>query len=66
MDTGAAFISIPQIPPRNVTWVKKGKWVHWSKIAFEQCFIFNIKRGSAGPLFQKLMLKVMGLNRLKD
>jgi sulfide:quinone oxidoreductase len=65
-DTGAAFIAVPQIPPRNVTWAKKGKWVHWSKVAFEKYFIFNIKRGSTDPLFQKLMLKVMGLNRLKD
>lgn len=65
-DTGAAFIAVPQIPPRNITWAKKGKWVHWSKVAFEKYFIFNIKRGSTDPLFQKLMLKVMGLNRLKD
>ena len=65
-DTGAAFIAVPQIPPRNLTWAKKGKWVHWSKIAFEKYFIFNIKRGSTDPLFQKLALKVMGLNRLKD
>mgnify|MGYP002638222660 CR=1 FL=1 len=31
-DTGAAFVAIPQIPPRNVTWFKKGKWVHQAKI----------------------------------
>jgi sulfide:quinone oxidoreductase len=24
-DTGAAFVAMPQIPPRNVTWAKKGK-----------------------------------------
>jgi sulfide:quinone oxidoreductase len=65
-DTGAAFIAVPQIPPRNITWAKKGKWVHWSKVAFEKYFIFNMKRGSTEPLFQKLALKVIGLNRLKD
>ena len=65
-DTGAAFIAVPQIPPRNLTWAKKGKWVHWSKVAFEKYFIYNMKRGSTDPLFQKLALKVMGLNRLKD
>ena len=65
-DTGAAFIAVPQIPPRNITWAKKGKWVHWSKVAFEKYFIYNMKRGSTDPLFQKLALKVMGLNRLKD
>jgi sulfide:quinone oxidoreductase len=65
-DTGAAFIAVPQIPPRNLTWAKKGKWVHWSKVAFEKYFIYNMKRGTTEPLFQKLALKVMGLNRLKD
>ena len=34
-DTGIAFVAIPQLPPRNVTWAKKGKWVHLAKIAFE-------------------------------
>ncbi|MGD8312263.1 MAG: FAD/NAD(P)-binding oxidoreductase, partial [Gammaproteobacteria bacterium] len=33
-DTGAAFVALPQIPPRNVAWMKKGKWVHLAKIAF--------------------------------
>ena len=31
-DTGAAFVALPQIPPRNVNWFKKGKWVHYAKI----------------------------------
>lgn len=64
-DTGAAFIAVPQIPPRNITWFKKGKWVHWSKVMFEKYFIRNMKRGVTEPAFQKAALKVMGLNRLK-
>src|SRR5690625_5940679 len=35
-DTGMAFVALPQIPPRNVTWTRKGKWVHAAKIAFEK------------------------------
>jgi sulfide:quinone oxidoreductase len=31
-DTGAAFVAMPQIPPRNVTWAKKGKMMHLAKI----------------------------------
>ncbi|MEW5893691.1 MAG: FAD/NAD(P)-binding oxidoreductase [Pseudomonadota bacterium] len=65
-DTGAAFLALPQIPPRNVTWFKTGKWVHWAKVAFEKYFIWNMKRGSTEPLFQKLALRIIGLNRLKD
>jgi sulfide:quinone oxidoreductase len=27
-DTGAAFIAVPQLPPRNIMWYKQGKWAH--------------------------------------
>lgn len=64
-DTGAAFIALPQIPPRNVTWFKKGKWVHWMKIAFEKYFIRKMKNGSSEPLFEKWALKLIGVGRLK-
>ena len=65
-DTGAAFVAIPQIPPRNVTWFKKGKWVHVAKIAFEKYFIHKMKTGSSEPIFEKYTLKALGINRLKD
>ena len=64
-DTGAAFIAVPQIPPRNVTWFKKGKWVHYAKIAFEKYFMRKMKIGVSEPLFEKWALKLMGLARLK-
>jgi sulfide:quinone oxidoreductase len=64
-DTGAAFVAIPQIPPRNVTWFKKGKWVHWAKIAFEKYFLYKVKRGVSEPMFEKWALKIMGIVRLK-
>ena len=65
-DTGAAFVAIPQIPPRNVTWFKKGKWVHMAKIAFEKYFIRKMKTGSSEPVYEKYTLKALGINRLKD
>ena len=49
-DTGAAFVALPQIPPRNVTWLKKGKWVHKAKLGFEKYFIRKIRKGNAEPL----------------
>jgi sulfide:quinone oxidoreductase len=64
-DTGAAFLAIPQIPPRNVAWFKKGKWVHLAKIAFEKYFIRKMKKGSSEPFYEKSILKMMGVNRLK-
>ena len=64
-DTGAAFIAQPQIPPRNVTWFKKGKWVHWSKIMFEKYFLYKMRRGVSEPLFEKLALKLIGIAKLQ-
>jgi sulfide:quinone oxidoreductase len=63
-DKGAAFVALPQIPPRNVTWFKKGKWVHWAKIAFEKYFIRKMKIGTTEPIFEKWVLKLVGIVRL--
>lgn len=64
-DTGAAFVAMPQIPPRNLQWMKKGKWVHMAKVAFEKYFINKMKKGSNEPLFEKYILKAMGIKKLK-
>ncbi len=64
-DTGAAFVALPQIPPRNVNWFKKGKWVHLAKIAFEKYFIRKMKKGSAEPIYEKYVLKALRIERLK-
>ena len=63
--TGAAFVAIPQIGPRNVSWFKKGRWVHWSKIAFEKYFIRKMKKGNSEPIYEKFILKRFGIERLK-
>jgi len=64
-DTGVAFVAMPQIPPRNVSWMKKGKWVHMAKIAFEKYFIGKMKKGSNEPIFEKYILKALGIKKLK-
>jgi sulfide:quinone oxidoreductase len=64
-DDGLAFVALPQIPPRNVTWAKQGKWVHWAKIAFEKYFIRKMKTGNPEPIYEKYVLKVLGIVRLK-
>ena len=64
-DTGAAFVALPQIPPRNVTWAKVGKWVHLSKIAFEKYFLRKVRTGSITPLYERYVLKVLGIVPLK-
>ena len=64
-DTGAAFVALPQIPPRNVTWFKKGKWVHQAKIGFEKYFIRKMRKGNTDPLYEKFILKMLGINKLE-
>lgn len=63
-DTGAAFVAMPQIPPRNVTWFKKGKWVHLAKIAFEKYFMRKMKTGTSEPVYEKYVLKALGIERI--
>lgn len=65
-DTGAAFVALPQIPPRNVNWFKKGKWVHYAKIAFEKYFMRKMKTGNSDPVYEKYVLKALGIVRLAD
>ena len=64
-DTGAAFVALPQIPPRNVNWFRKGKWVHVAKIAFEKYFMYKMKNGTSEPIYEKHVLKLLGIERLK-
>jgi sulfide:quinone oxidoreductase len=64
-DTGAAFVALPQIPPRNVNWFSQGKWVHLAKIAFEKYFIRKMKVGTSEPLFEKMMMNALGIMKLK-
>ncbi|MCA1926724.1 MAG: NAD(P)/FAD-dependent oxidoreductase [Thiobacillus sp.] len=64
-DTGAAFVALPQIPPRNVNWFKQGKWVHLAKVAFEKYFMNKMKKGSTEPLYEKYVLGMMGIKKLK-
>jgi sulfide:quinone oxidoreductase len=65
-DTGVAFIALPQIPPRNVTWAKKGKWVHLAKVAFEKYFLRKVRTGNVDPVYERYILKALGIERLSS
>jgi sulfide:quinone oxidoreductase len=64
-DTGVVFVALPQIPPRNVNWFAEGTWVHFAKIAFEKYFIRKMKKGSSEPFYEKSILKMLGIEKLK-
>lgn len=65
-DSGVAFVALPQIPPRNVTWTKSGKWVRLAKIAFEKYFLRKMRTGNSEPVYEKYVMKAFGISRLKQ
>jgi len=65
-DGGVAFVAQPQIPPRNVNWSARGKWVHLAKIAFEKYFLRKVRRGGGEPLYERFALHIMGIRKLRS
>ncbi|MHB8483615.1 MAG: NAD(P)/FAD-dependent oxidoreductase [Nitrospiria bacterium] len=64
-DTGIAFVALPQMAPRNLSWTRKGKWVHLAKIALEKYFLHKMKKGISEPYFEKTILKALGITKLE-
>lgn len=62
-DMGAAFVAIPQIPPRNIAWTKKGAWAHLAKVGYEKFFLRQMRQGINGALYENYVLKAIGLGR---
>jgi sulfide:quinone oxidoreductase len=65
-DSGVAFVALPQIPPRNVNWFSEGKWVHVAKIGFEKYFLYKMRNGSTEPVFERFLMKSVGIVKLKE
>ena len=64
--TGAAFVALPQIPPRNVNWFSHGRWVHVAKVGFEKYFMHKLKKGTSEPIYEKYVMKALGIMKLKE
>ncbi|HAO93008.1 MAG TPA: pyridine nucleotide-disulfide oxidoreductase, partial [Deltaproteobacteria bacterium] len=64
-DTGIAFVALPQMPPRDVTWAKKGRWVHLAKAAFEKYFIRKMKKGVSEPFFERVVFEALKIKKLQ-
>ncbi len=64
-DRGAAFLAMPQNPPRNVNWSSEGKWVHWAKLTFEWYFMRKIRKGVSEPFYEKMVMKMLKVNKLE-
>lgn len=63
-DGGVAFVAQPEIPPRNLNWSSKGRWVHYAKIAFEKYFIRKIRLGESEPFYERWLMEALGIHRL--
>lgn len=64
-DNGAAFVALPQIPPRNVNWFAQGKWVHLAKIGYEKYFMRKMKQGTTETVYEKIVMDALGIMKLK-
>jgi len=64
-DGGVAFIAQPEIPPRNVNWSAKGRWVHYAKVAFEKFFLRKIRLGDSEPFYERFVLEQLGIRKIK-
>ena len=49
-----------------MTWAKTGKWVHLAKIAFEKYFLHKVRSGSVTPVYEKYVLKALGIGSLRE
>lgn len=65
-DSGVAFLAQPQNPPRNINWASEGKWVHLAKIGFEKYFMRKIRKGQSEPYFEKAVMSMLKVTRLKS
>ena len=50
---------------RNVNWMKSGKWVHLAKVGFEKYFMHKIRSGVSEPIFEKFLMKMLNIDKLK-
>ncbi len=46
--TGATYLSEPQVPLRDINWMRQGRWVHQAKVDFEKYFVNKIRLQPTG------------------
>ena len=64
-DGGVAFVAEPQIPPRDVNWASKGRWVHYAKVAFEKYFLHKMRTGKSETRYERYIMETLGIHKLK-
>jgi sulfide:quinone oxidoreductase len=54
------------VSPRNTNRLKEGKCVHLANIAFKKYFIHKMKSGATEPMYERFILKTLGITKLKQ
>lgn len=62
---GAIFLTMPQYPPRRTDLTIHGKIAVTAKIVFEKYFLHKIKTGDTDPAYEKFMLHLIGMDRVR-
>ena len=62
---GAAFLAVPQRPPRNIDRIYRGRFVAVVKRAMERYHLQKLRVGVTEPLFERLIFRFMKVARIK-
>lgn len=65
-DRGAAFLAVPQRPPRNIDRIIEGRFVHVAKRAMERYHLRKLRMGVTEPVFERLIFRLMKMPRMKQ
>lgn len=63
---GAAFLAVPQRPPRNIDRIFSGRFVHIMKRAMERQQVKALRAGVTEPLLEKMIFRLMKMPRIKQ
>lgn len=53
------------MPRSTASNMVQGRWVHMVKIGFEKYFMRKIRNGISEPFYERMILKLLGVVRLK-
>ena len=65
-DRGAAFMAVPQQPPRNIDRIIEGRFVHVVKRSMERYHLRKLRAGVTEPLLERLLFRLMKMPRIKQ
>ncbi|GJM02420.1 MAG: pyridine nucleotide-disulfide oxidoreductase [Rhodomicrobium sp.] len=65
-DRGAAFLAVPQCPPRNIDRIIEGRFVHVVKRSMERYHLRKLRSGVTEPLLERLLFRLMKMPRMKQ